>query len=56
VTGNAIITQAEKGKTVVIIYSDEYSKKLRTFMAANNFLLLSNGPTNKYKKLTEKTL
>lgn len=38
VTGNAMITQADEGKTVVIINSDEYSKILHAFPAANDFL------------------
>jgi hypothetical protein len=56
VTENAIIAQADKGKTVVIIYSDEYSKKLHTLLAANNFPLLSKDPTKEYRNLIQKTL
>jgi hypothetical protein len=52
----AIIVQAENGKAVVIINSAEYSKKVHTFLAANNFLLLSKVPTDKYTKLVQKTL
>jgi len=52
----AIIVQAEKGKTVLIISSAEYSKKVHKFLAANNFLLLSKVPTYKYTKLVQKTL
>jgi len=52
----AIIVQAEKAKTALIINSAEYSKKVHTFLAANNFLLLSKVPTDKYTKLVQKTL
>jgi hypothetical protein len=52
----AIIVQADKGKTVVIINFAEYSKNVHTFLAASNFLLLSKDPTDKYKKLIQKTL
>ena len=34
---NAIHTQADKGKTVVIIYEQEYHEKVRTFLSENNF-------------------
>jgi hypothetical protein len=50
VTENAIIPQFEKGKTVVIIHSNKYSNKLHTFLAANNFLLISKDPSKKLKK------
>jgi hypothetical protein len=56
VTENAIIVQADKGKTVVIINSKEYSKKVHTFMLTNNFLPLSKDPTDKYQNLIQKTL
>jgi uncharacterized SAM-dependent methyltransferase len=34
---NAMIVHADKGKTVVIINSDEYSKKVHIFLTENNF-------------------
>ena len=34
---NEIITQADKRKTVVIIYEQEYHEKVRTFLSENNF-------------------
>ena len=41
VTENAILVQADKGKTIIIVKSDAYSNKVHTFLAADNFILLS---------------
>jgi hypothetical protein len=35
VTENAITVKADKGKTTIIIYSDDYSKKLHNFLTEN---------------------
>ena len=48
--------QVDKGKTIVIINSDEYSKKVHTFLTNNNFHSLQKDPTDKYQKLIQKTL
>jgi hypothetical protein len=53
---NAIITQADKGKTVVIIYEQEYHKKVRTFLSENNFEPTPSDPTSKYQAHITKTL
>jgi predicted CoA-binding protein len=53
-TEYTIISQADKGKTVVIINSDEYSKKVHTFLTSNNFHVLPSDPTEKYQKLLHK--
>jgi len=42
VTENEIIVQAYKGKTIVIINTEEYSKKVHTFIIDNNFGLVSS--------------
>ena len=34
--GNAMIARADKGKTVVIIYTQDYTDKLHTFLSENN--------------------
>jgi len=47
---NAIITQADKGKTLVIIYKKDYHNKVHTFLANNNFQTIPKNPTNKYQK------
>jgi hypothetical protein len=51
VTENAIIVQADRSKTVVIINSDKYSKKVHTILVTYNFILLSKDPIDKNKKL-----
>jgi len=48
VTENAIIVKADKGKTTVIIYSDDYSKKVHNFLTENKFQTLQKKPTDKY--------
>jgi len=53
---NAILIQADKGKTTVIINSEEYSKNVQTFLMDNNFHTLQKDPTVKYQKLIQKTL
>jgi len=52
----AIITQADKGKTVVIIHEHECHKKVRTFLSENNFETMLRDPTNKYQTHVTKTL
>ena len=37
ITENAIVTQADKGKTIVIVNLKEYSDKVHSFITANNF-------------------
>ena len=49
ITENAIVTQADKGKTIVIINLKEYSDKVHSFITANNFNTLNKDPTNKLK-------
>jgi hypothetical protein len=44
-----------KERAIVIINSNEYSKKVHTFLA-HNCRLLQKDPTDKYQKLTQKTL
>jgi hypothetical protein len=45
---NAIVTQADKGKTIVIINSNEYSKKVNSFLSVNNFKTMAKDPTDKF--------
>jgi hypothetical protein len=40
-TENAIITQADTGKTIVIINMEEYTSKVRTFLTTKNFSTLT---------------
>jgi hypothetical protein len=53
---NAVITQAHKGKTIVIIYKHDYFNKTCTFLSENNFHILQNNPINKDQARIQKTL
>jgi hypothetical protein len=53
---NAIVTQADKGKTIVIINSNEYTKKVNSFLSINNFKMLTKDPTDKFKKSIHKVM
>ena len=53
---NAIVTQADKGKTIVIIHSNEYSEKVNSFLLANNFNTLTKDPTEKFQKSIHKVM
>jgi hypothetical protein len=55
-TENAIVTQADKGRTTVIIDSKEYSKKVHSFLIAKNLNTLTIDPINKFQKLIKKTM
>jgi hypothetical protein len=45
VTENAIMVPADKGKTTVIIYSDNYSNKVHAFLTENKFKTLQKKPS-----------
>jgi hypothetical protein len=51
-----MITQADKGKTIVIIYKQDYHNKVHTFLLENNFQPLPNNPTKKDQTCITKTL
>jgi hypothetical protein len=53
---NAIVTQADKGKTIVIINSNEYSKKVNFFFSFNDLKILTKDPTDKFQKSIHKTM
>jgi hypothetical protein len=50
VKGNAILVKADKGKISVILYLDDYTEKVLTFLTDNNFQTLTNNPTDKFQK------
>jgi hypothetical protein len=44
---NAILVPTDKGKTIVIIHLDDYSKKVHNFLTKNKFQTLKkNQPIN----------
>jgi len=51
-----MIAKADKGKTCVIIYTDEYNKKVHNFLNENSFQKSQKDPTDKYQKLITRTL
>jgi dihydroneopterin aldolase len=53
---NAIIVKADKGKTGVILFSDDYTAKVHTFLNDNNFQTIQTNPTDIFQKLLTKTL
>jgi hypothetical protein len=55
VTENAILAQADNGKTV-IIDSDEYCDKVHAFLEAKTFHVFPKDPTECYKRLVGKAL
>jgi hypothetical protein len=50
-----VITKADKGKTCVIIYNNDYTNKVQNFLD-NNFQKLPKDPTDKYQKNVIHTL
>ena len=56
VTGNAILTQADKGRTMVIITQDSYADTVHTFQTNSNFPSMPKYPTAKYHNLLQITL
>jgi len=54
--GNAIVTQADKGKTIVLIDANEYANKAQIFLTANKFSILTKDPTNKFQKQINQTM
>jgi hypothetical protein len=51
-----IITKADKGNTLVIIYKDEYNMKIDEFLITNNFMKLTKDITNKQQIKTCKEI
>jgi hypothetical protein len=53
---NLMVTKADKGKTVVIIDKNIYIKKVENFLTDNNFIQLTQDPTNKYQKQIQQSI
>jgi hypothetical protein len=50
----AMITKADKGRTLVILYINDYNKKVNNFISNNNFHQTANDITNRfYNKTSE---
>jgi hypothetical protein len=55
-TNQLIITQADKGKTLVILTQEDYKHKTYNFAQDNQFTTINNKPTQHYQKIVEQTL
>jgi hypothetical protein len=42
ITSNAIVTKADKGNSVVIIYQEDYHDKIQKFINDHNFATVNN--------------
>jgi hypothetical protein len=52
----AMVTKADKGNAMVIIYQREYNKKALDFINNNNFATLNKDPTTVYQKEIRKII
>ena len=51
-----MIAKADKGKTIVIIHTQDYTNKVYIFLTENNFSTIPGDPTKKDQALILKTL
>ena len=51
-----MIVKADKGRTSMIIYTEDYNKKVNDFLKENNFQIISKDPKEKYNKLITKAV
>ena len=54
--GNALISRADKGKSSVIIYTQDYVQKVHSFISDNKFQTIHNDPTTKNHNAIHKAL
>lgn len=54
--GNAVVTKADKGNTVVILDKTEYDTKIEHFLTVNKIQKLNSDPTSKYSKEINSTI
>ena len=45
-----MISKADKGNSIVILYQDKYNQKMEEFISSNNFTVASSDITNKLQK------
>jgi len=51
-----MIAKADKGKTTIIIFSQDYNNKVYKFLSSNNFHTIPKDPTNHEHRTILKTL
>ena len=49
-TGNAMLVQADKGRTTVTVYKEDYTNKIHNFLTENNIQPLKKNLINKDSK------
>ena len=55
-TGNAMLAQADKGRTTVIVYNEQYTNNIHNFLTENNIQPLHKNPINKDRKHIQEIL
>jgi hypothetical protein len=45
-----VISKVDKGNSIVIVYQEEYNRKVMNFVSNNNFRSANNYPTKKIQK------
>jgi hypothetical protein len=45
-----MITKADKGNSIVMLYQNDYTTKVNDFLDDNNFAIETKDPTNKFQK------
>jgi hypothetical protein len=53
---NALISKADKGNSIVILYQNEYVNKVNNFIEANNIVKIDKDPTQKYSTIINKAI
>jgi len=53
---NAIISKADKGNSIVILYLNDYQLKIQEFIEKNNFTILEKDPTNLFQNKIKTTI
>ena len=55
-TGKAMIARADKGRITIVMYTNEYTSKVQTFLRENNFHTLQKDPTKRDQRTLQKLL
>jgi hypothetical protein len=53
---HAIVSRADKGNSLVMLYQTDYNDKIQSFLIDNSFSVLPRDPTNKFQNNIRKTI
>jgi hypothetical protein len=53
---HAIVTRADKGNSLVILYQTDYNDKIQSSLSDDSFSVLPRDPTNKFQNNIRKTI